>query len=52
MDIYGTTYVEKTIQSFQSHEAQVIPLSSLSKGIYILKVRTSDKVHIEKIIVR
>lgn len=52
MDIYGTTYVEKTIQSFQLHEAQVIPLSSLSKGIYILKVRTSDKVHIEKIIVR
>ena len=52
MDIYGTTYVEKTIQSFQSHEAQVIPLSSLSKGIYILKVRTSDKVYIEKIIVR
>ena len=52
MDIYGTTYVEKTIQSFQSHEAQVIPLSSLSKGMYILKLRTSDKVHIEKIIVR
>ena len=52
MDIYGTTYVEKTIQSFQSHEAQVISLSSLSKGMYILKLRTSDKVHIEKIIVR
>ena len=52
MDMYGSTYVEEIIRPFQSHEAQVIPLSSLSKGMYILKLRTSDKVHIEKIIVR
>ena len=52
MDIYGTTYVEEIIRPFQSYKAQVISLSSLSKGMYILKLRTSDKVHIEKIIVR
>jgi hypothetical protein len=52
MDMYGSTYVKEIIRPFQSHEAQVIPLSSLSKGMYILKLRTSDKVHIEKIIVR
>ena len=52
MDMYGSTYVEEIIRPFQSYKAQVISLSSLSKGIYILKLRTSDKVHIEKIIVR
>ena len=52
MDMYGSTYVEEIIRPFQSYKAQVISLSSLSKGMYILKLRTSDKVHIEKIIVR
>ena len=52
MDMYGSTYVEEIIRPFQSYKAQVISLHSLSKGIYILKLRTSDKVHIEKIIVR
>ena len=52
MDMYGSTYVEEIIRRFQSYKAQVISLSSLSKGMYILKLRTADKVHIEKIIVR
>jgi hypothetical protein len=52
MDMYGSTYVEEIIRPFQSHKAQVISLQSLSKGMYILKLRTSGKVHIEKIIVR
>ena len=52
MDMYGSTYVEEIIRPFQSYKAQVISLHSLSKGMYILKLRTSDKVHIEKIIVR
>ena len=52
MDMYGSTYVEEIIRPFQSYKAQVISLQSLSKGMYILKLRTSDKVHIEKIIVR
>ena len=52
MDMYGSTYVEEIIRPFQSYKAQVISLSSLSKGMYILKLRTADKVHIEKIIVR
>ena len=52
MDMCGSTYVEEIIRRFQSYKAQVISLSSLSKGMYILKLRTADKVHIEKIIVR
>ena len=52
MDMYGSTYVEEIIRPFQSYKAQVISLHSLTKGMYILKLRTSDKVHIEKIIVR
>ena len=52
MDMCGSTYIEEIIRPFQSYKAQVISLSSLSKGMYILKLRTADKVHIEKIIVR
>jgi hypothetical protein len=52
IDIYGSSHIEEIINPIHTQKAKVLSLGSLSRGMYMLKVRTLDKVHIEKIIVR